>query len=160
MKKILEILIVGLLISSCIATGKQTLSVDEKISASKIIALNVYSGGPWMREVEKRLKQAGFTVLRSAGTNEAIEVEGKKIIRYNEASTRYFLLIDALAAVDWAHRCFGGGYTFDYINADLIDLTSNQTIASIEGRGYSEGCQPMSGTIYGDITKMIVDSWE
>ena len=70
------------------------------------------------------------------------------------------MLIDALAAVDWAHRCFGGGYTFDYINADLIDLASNQTIASIEGRGYSEGCPPMSGTIYGDITKMIVDSWE
>ena len=160
MKKFLGILVQGLLISSRIATEKQTLSVDEKISASKIIALNVYDGGPWMREVEKRLKQAGFTVLRSAGTNEAIEVEGKKIIKYNEASTRYFLLIDAMAAVDWGHRCFGGGYTFDYINADLIDLSSNQTIASIEGRGYSEGCPPMSGTIYGDITKMIVDSWE
>ncbi len=160
MKKLLGILVLGLFISSCVATGKQTLSVDEKISAPKIIALNVYDGGPWMREIEKRLKQAGFTVLRSESINEAIEVEGNKVIKYNEATTRYFLLVDALAPVDFAHRCFGGGYNFDYINADLIDLRSNQTIASIEGRGYSENCPPMSGTIYGDITKMIDESWE
>ena len=160
MKKLLGILVLGLFISSCVATGKQTLSVDEKISAPKIIALNVYDGGPWMREIEKRLKQAGFTVLRSESINEAIEVEGNKVIKYNEATTRYFLLVDALAPVNFAHRCFGGGYNFDYINADLIDLRSNQTIASIEGRGYSENCPPMSGTIYGDITKMIDESWE
>ena len=160
MKKLLGILVLGLFISSCVATGKQTLSVDEKISAPKTIALNVYDGGPWMREIEKRLKQAGFTVLRSESINEAIEVEGNKVIKYNEATTRYFLLVDALAPVNFAHRCFGGGYNFDYINADLIDLRSNQTIASIEGRGYSENCPPMSGTIYGDITKMIDESWE
>ena len=160
MKKLLGIIVLGLFISSCVATGKQTLSVDEKISAPKIIALNVYDGGPWMREIEKRLKQAGFTVLRSESINEAIEVEGNKVIKYNEATTRYFLLVDALAPVNFAHRCFGGGYNFDYINADLIDLRSNQTIASIEGRGYSENCPPMSGTIYGDITKMIDESWE
>ena len=132
MKKLLGILVLGLFISSCVATGKQTLSVDEKISAPKIIALNVYDGGPWMREIEKRLKQAGFTVLRSESINEAIEVEGNKVIKYNEATTRYFLLVDALAPVDFAHRCFGGGYNFDYINADLIDLRSNQTIAQLK----------------------------
>ena len=160
MKKAILILVLGLFITSCVATGKQTLSVDEKVSAPKIIALNVYDGGPWMREIEKRLKHAGFTVLRSESINEAIEVEGNKVIKYNEATTRYFLLVDALAPVNWAHRCFGGGYNFDFINADLIDLHSNQTIASIEGRGYSENCPPMSGTIYGDITKMIVESWK
>ena len=160
MKKFLAILVLGLLVTSCVATGTQTLSVDEKINAPKIIALNVTGGGPWMREIEKRLKKSGFKVLRAASVNEAIEVEGKKIIRYNEASTRYFLLIDAYVDVSWAHRCFGDGYEFDYINADLIDLSTNETIASMEGRGFSEKCPPMSGTIFTDINQMIVDSWK
>ena len=160
MKKFLGILVLGLLVTSCVATGTQTLSVDEKINAPKIIALNVTGGGPWMREIEKRLKKSGFKVLRAASVNEAIEVEGKKIIRYNEASTRYFLLIDAYADVSWAHRCFGDGYEFDYINADLIDLSTNETIASMEGRGFSEKCPPMSGTIFTDINQMIADSWK
>ena len=160
MKKLLGILVLGIILTSCVAVGNVTLEVEEKIDAPKIIALNVNDGGPWMREIEGRLKKIGFKVLRAAGTNEAIEVEGQKIIRYNEASTRYFLLVDALAAVDWYHRCFGGGFNFDYINADLIDLTSNETIASINSRGYSENCPPMSGKIFTNITKMVVDSWK
>ena len=160
MKKLLWIVVLGLLVASCVAVGNVTLEVEEKIDAPKIIAVNVTNGGPWMREVEGRLKKAGFKVLRAAGTNEAIEVEGQKIIRYNEASTRYFLLVDALAAVDWYHRCFGGGFDFDFINADLIDLTLNETIASIHSRGFSENCPPMSGKIFTNITKMVVDSWK
>ena len=70
------------------------------------------------------------------------------------------MLVDALAPVDFAHRCFGGGYNFDYINADLIDLSTNETIASMEGRGFSEKCPPMSGTIFTDINQMIADSWK
>ena len=45
-------------------------------------------------------------------------------------------------------------------NADLIDLQSNETMASIESRGYSEGCQPLAGKIYTNITKMVVTSWK
>ena len=160
MKKLLGILALSIILTSCVAVGNVTLEVEEKIDAPKIIALNVTGGGPWMREVEGRLKKAGFKVLRAASVNEAIERDGQKIIRYKEASTRYFLLIDAGAAVDWYHRCFGGGFNFDFINADLIDLTSNETIASINSRGYSENCPPMSGKIFTNITKMIVDSWK
>tara|TARA_B100001971_G_C17911967_1_gene393351 strand:- start:70 stop:591 length:522 start_codon:yes stop_codon:yes gene_type:complete len=144
---------------SCIATGTQTLGVGKTINAPRIIALNVNDGGPWMREIEKRLKQSGFRVLRTAGINEAIEVDGGRIIKYNEASTRYYLHIDALAPVNWAHRCFGDGWNFDYIHADLIDLSTNETISSMEGRGFSEKCPPMSGTIFFDINQMIVESW-
>ena len=160
MKKILKILVLGLLLTGCVAVGKQTLEVDNKISDPKVIAVNVTNGGPWMREVERRLKQSGFKVLRAASTNEAIEVSGKKLIKYNEATTRYFLRIEAAAPTSFAHRCFGGGFNFDYIYGDLVDLQTNETIASIESRGYSEGCQPLAGKIYTNITKMVVDSWE
>ena len=161
MKKLLGILVLGLLVASCAAIGDQTLEIENKITEPKIIALNVNSGGPWTREIERRLQRAGFQVLRAASVNEAIEVSGKKIIKYNEAATRYYLKIDADAGVNLADgRCFGGGFNFGYIYADLVDLQTNQTIASIESRGYSEKCPPLSGKIFTNITKMIVDSWE
>ena len=160
MSKILKILIFSFILTGCVAVGNQTLEVENKISQAKVIAVNVNTGGPWMREIERRLKKAGFKVLRSGSVNEAIEVSGKKIIKYNEASTRYFLRIDAQAPTTFAYRCFGGGFNFDYFYADLIDIQSNETVASIESRGYSEGCQPLAGKIYTNTTKMVVSSWE
>ena len=159
MSKIFKILILSLLLTGCVAVGNQTLEVENKISDAKVIALNVNTGGPWMREIERRLKKQGFKVLRAASVNEAIEVSGKKMIKYNEASTRYFLRIDADAPTGAMYRCFGGGFNFDYFYADLIDLQSNETIASIESRGYSEGCQPLAGKIYTNTTLMVVNSW-
>ena len=160
MQKLLGIIIIGLFLTGCVAVGNQTLEIENKITDPKVIALNVNRGGPWMREIERRLKKAGFKVLRSSSVNEAIEVSGKKMIKYNEASTRYFLRIDAKAPTSLAYRCFGGGYNFDYFYADLIDLQSNETVASIESRGYSEGCQPLAGKIYTNTTKMVVSSWK
>ena len=90
MLKIFQIILLGLFLSGCVAVGNQTLEVEEKISEEKVIAVNINTGGPWMREIEKRLKKAGFRVLRASSVNDAIEVSGKKIIKYNEASSRYF----------------------------------------------------------------------
>ena len=149
-----------IIVSGCVAVGNQTLEIENKITEPKIIAVNVNSGGPWMREIERRLKKQGFKVLRASSVNEAIEVSGKKLINYNEASTRYFLRVDAQAPTSAYYRCFGGGYNFDYFYADLIDLQSNETVASIESRGYSEGCQPLAGKIYTNTTLMVVNSWE
>ena len=159
MSKIFKILILSFILTGCVAVGNQTLEVENKISQAKVIAVNVNTGGPWMREIERRLKKEGFKVLRAASVNEAIEVSGKKLIKYNEASTRYFLRVDAAAPTDAMRRCIGGGYNFDYFYADLIDLESNETIASIESRGYSEGCQPLAGKIFTNTTLMVVNSW-
>ena len=159
MSKIFKILILSFILTGCVAVGNQTLEVENKISQAKVIAVNVNTGGPWMREIERRLKKEGFKVLRAASVNEAIEVSGKKLIKYNEASTRYFLRVDAAAPTDAMRRCIGGGYNFDYFYADLIDLESNETIASIESRGFSEGCQPLAGKIFTNTTLMVVNSW-
>ena len=159
MKKLLSIIVLGSFLTGCVAVGNQTLEIENKISDPKVVAVNVNTGGPWMREIERRLKKQGFKVLRAASVNEAIVVSGKKLIKYNEASTRYFLRVDAAAPTDAMRRCFGGGYNFDYFYADLIDLESNETIASIESRGYSEGCQPLAGKIFTNTTLMVVNSW-
>ena len=161
MIKFLSLYLSLLFLASCVATGTVTEYSTKKISDKKIIAANISNGGPWMREIEKRLKEEGFIVLRSGSVNESIEVvSGTKMIIYNEASTRYYLEVDASAPTSQAYRCFGGGFNFDYIYADLIDVATNETIKSIEARGYSEDCPPLSGTIYGDIAKMVSSSFE
>ena len=55
MLKIFQIILLGLFLSGCVAVGNQTLEVEEKISEQKVVAVNINSGGPWMREIEKRL---------------------------------------------------------------------------------------------------------
>ncbi len=49
--------VLGLFLSGCVAVGNQTLVIENKISDPKIIAVNVNSGGPWMREIERRLEK-------------------------------------------------------------------------------------------------------
>ena len=87
MDETLRIILI-IIVSGCVAVGNQTLEVEEKIKAPKVVAVNINSGGPWMREIERRLKKEGFQVLRAASVNEAIEVSGKKYINYNEPSAR------------------------------------------------------------------------
>jgi len=103
-------MVLGLLLTGCVAIGNQTLEIENKISDPKVIAVNVNNGGSWMREIERRLKKSAFKVLRATSVNEAIEVSGKKIIKYNEATTRYFLRIDAQAPTSAYYRCFRGGF--------------------------------------------------
>ena len=67
--------------------------MEEKISEQKVVAVNINSGGPWMREIEKRLKKAGFRVLRASSVNDAIEVSGKKIIKYNDDDYKFHRII-------------------------------------------------------------------
>ena len=76
MKKLLAIIVLGLFLTGCVAIGNQNLEIENKINEPKVIAVNVNSGGPWMRTIERGLKKAGFKVLRSSSVNEAIEVSG------------------------------------------------------------------------------------
>lgn len=147
-----------LILTSCIATGKQTLQVQNKIVAPKIIAININSG-PWMGEIERRLQRSGFQVIRNSMMGEKTLIKPDSKFKFNQSTTKYYLSVNAAAPTDYMRRCFGGGYNFDYIYADLVDTATGQTIASIEGRGYSEGCPPLAGSIYTNITKMVNDSW-
>ena len=158
MKNSIFVIAISFILAGCVAVGKQTITVENKILAPKIISINKFSG-PWMGEIERRLQKAGFKVIYSTVRGERTKINSKSEFKYNEASTRYFLAIEAAAPTDFARRCFGGGYNFDYIYANLMDSKSGQTIASMESRGYSEGCPPLNGSIYKNITKMVSDSW-
>jgi hypothetical protein len=158
LKKFISTASFCLLLTAC-ATGQKTVLTDKRIDEPKVIALSA-PRTPWVIEIESRLKKAGFKVLRQSSTKQVSEqVSPQRTERYNEASANYVLAIEGVAWMDAMHRCFGGGYQFDYINAELVDVRSNETLLNINGSGYSEGCQPLSGTIFGDIVDGVSALW-
>jgi hypothetical protein len=111
-------------------------------------------------EIERRLRSAGFEVRRWESTQVVSQSEGAgRTTIYNEASAPYVLRLSGSAIMDSMHRCFGGGFNFEYITAEIIDVRSNQSLGSYSGQGYSEGCPPLSGKIYANVTNLVVGAW-
>lgn len=141
------------------ATGRVVQVSDEKVSGEKVIALNAPSAS-WVIEIQSKLKERGFKVLRwSSRTRVTEQTSTSRLEQFNEAEARYVLVIDGFAPYDWANRCFGGGYKFSHISADLVDTKTNETILNVNGSGYSEKCPPMSGTIFSDIADAVDSAW-
>lgn len=115
---------------------------------------------PWFIEIEKRLRSEGVVIKRFASLGEATQkISETKSETTTTTTTRVILVIDGSAPNTTMTRCFGGGYDFSYINAEIIDSANNETISAYSNSGYSEGCQPFSGTIFGDITNMVVSTF-
>ena len=160
MKRLIISISAAVLMSGCVATKSVDIMISEKIDAPKVIAMSG-SRGPWVYEIEKRLKANGFQIKRIASQNQAVEqVSDTKMEIYKEASARFIMNIDGYAPNNSMERCFGGGYRFDYINVELIDLTKNETVFHYSNSGYSEGCQPLSGSIFGDIAEITNSAWK
>ncbi|RZI86373.1 MAG: hypothetical protein EOP38_01670 [Rubrivivax sp.] len=158
MRKFLAVLLLCVLLAGC-ATGQKTVLTDKRIDGPKVIALDA-PRTPWTIEIEARLKKAGFKVLRKSTLRKVTEqVTQQRTEQFNEATADYVLVIEGHALMDAMHRCFGGGYQFDYINAELVDVRANETLVSINGSGYSEGCPPLAGTIYQDIVDGVNSVW-
>ncbi len=158
MKKIFFFAI-SLILAGCASTKNVDVVATEKAHGDRIVAINS-ARAPWVYEIEKRLKQKGFTVLRSASQQVTIEKQTNRTTGiYNEATTRYVLNLNGFAPNNTMTRCYGGGYDFEYIDAELIDVKNNQTMFHYSNSGFSENCPPMSGTIFTDITNLVANAW-
>jgi hypothetical protein len=132
---------------------------DIRASGPRVVALQA-PRLPWVMQVERRLRDAGFEVRRFESTQTLTEADGPgRVTTYNEASAPYILRLEGAAGLSNMRRCFGGGFNFEYISAELIDVRSNQTLATYSGQGYSEGCPPMSGKLFTNITNMVANAW-
>lgn len=155
----LIIILVAILITSC-ASGTKTVLIDQKITEPKLIALDA-PRTPWVVKIENRLRQKGFKILRWASTKNVKEqVSDTTTQEFKQASARYVLSIEGFAPLDAMHRCIAGGYKFEYITTELIDVKANETILNISGSGYSENCAPLSGTIFKDIVSGVDSAWQ
>lgn len=138
-----------LILAGC-ATGSVVVQNEAKITAPKVVALDAPLE-PWVPQIEKRLRQQGFQVKRISRNQSGALAD---------LGSRYVLRIGGEHYAGWGHRCLGGGYKFHALTAELMDLTTNEAVASVSGEGYSEDCPPLSGSIFGDIAKMVADRWE
>jgi hypothetical protein len=111
-------------------------SITEPIDDKKVIALSGQRF-PWVVEIEQRLKNKGFTVLRYSSVQRVTEKAPDKDVSYQEASARYVVQLNGFAPLEWALRCMGGGYKFNFISAEVIDTKTNQSIYSFNDSGYS-----------------------
>lgn len=139
----------ALLLSSC-ATGTVVVQSEKKITEPKVVALDAPLA-PWVPQIETRLRHKGFQVKRFS-RNQAGALD--------DLGARYVLRIAGDYYRGWEQRCFGGGYKFHSLMAELVDIKTNESVASVTGEGYSENCPPLSGTIFGDIAKMVAERWE
>lgn len=159
MKTFAAILLIPAALTGC-ATGTKTVFIEDKITGPKVVALQA-PRTPWVIEIESRLRQRGYKVLRYASQKKVTEkVTNSRTEEFNEAAARYILSIDGFAPLDVMNRCLGGGYKFSQITTELIDVTNNETILTISGAGYSENCAPMSGTIFADIVNGVDSAWK
>lgn len=154
------VLAILLLSAGCAGRGNVTVLTATKISEPKVVALQAPSA-PWVLEIQRRLCERGFKVLRWSSTAKRSDVvdDGASTETYNKASARYVLVVNGHAPLDWANRPFGGGYKFSSISVDLVDVRNNETLMNVNGSGYSEGSPPCSGTIFEDITNAVDGMW-
>ena len=149
MKNLIIIIVSAVVLAGCAARGDVVVLNDEKITSAKLIGLDAPSA-PWVAQIERRLKTRGFTVKR-------ISRDETRALTATWAD--YILVLDGAYETGWGRRCLGGGLIFEYLNADLVNLKTNESVLSVYGQGYSENCGPLSGTIYGDIVKAVSDKW-
>lgn len=156
------VIVCGLLAAILVgcASGTVTPLSEATVEGPKIVALDA-PRAPWVVEIESRLRKEGFKVLRWASTSRVREQTSEtKSEEFRRSEARYVLVVDGYAPLDPMNRCFGGGYRFSSLTAELVDTRNNETVVSVSGSGYSEGCPPLSGTIFADVTKAVVSAWK
>jgi hypothetical protein len=158
MKFFLKICLVVLTLSACVSTRDEAVYVSAPVASNKTIAL-VGTRFPWVSKIEQRLRKKGYSIKRFASVSEVTkETSENSSETFDKATARVILVLDGFAPNSSMTRCFGGGFKFNYINAELIDSLNNETLASYSNSGYSEGCPPLSGSIFEDITNMVFQS--
>lgn len=96
-----------------------------------------------VRALEEALRSRGFRVKRQYA-----QASGAAPQRYVLETTS-----------DTLDRCFGGGFRLRSLTVELIDAAHHEAVYSAEASGYTEKCQPMSGSVFGDIADALMQNW-
>ena len=151
----LAALVLAIAVSACGSTESATFHERATIDGPREVVL-VGPRYPWTVEIESRLRERGYAVRRFASTGRVYEqVDVNRAEAYREAAARVALVVHGYAPTSGLGRCIGGGFRFDYINAEVIDIMENETLAYYSESGHSEDCAPVSGTIFTDIVDMV-----
>ncbi len=146
-----------LLVAGC-AQSYRTVPDTFKISGPKEVAI-YGERKPWTLEIQQRLAAQGFTIKRFVNTGAVSRITGNTITTTSNIATRYIIAVEANASLNWARKCFGGGVNLDYINVEVVDTQTNETLLTVTDSGYTEGCPPWPSNVYGNIVGQISGLW-
>ena len=144
MKKLLGIIVLGLLLSGCIVsdtqmeqTSTQTgIKIDGKIK--EIILLNNHKIAS---KLTIALIKKGFKVKPFVSQQKVTEKSGNTEIEYSEAAARYGLKIDS---DNYIGKCvFSTSGIYDFVFT-LIDIRTNDIVDIFEKQGPSGKCPPLT----------------
>ena len=143
MKKLLSIVVLGLLLSNCTVSDTQMkststntgVSVDGKIK--EIIFLNEHKINS---KLTIELINRGIKVKPFISQQKVIEKSGNSEIEFNEAATRYGLKIQD----DFKQVCVFSSNQNNDFTFTLIDIRTNDIIDIFEKRGPNGKCPPLT----------------
>ena len=144
MKKLLGIVVLGLLLSGCIVsdtqmeqTSTQTgIKIDGKIK--EIILLNNHKIAS---KLTIALIKKGFKVKPFVSQQKVTEKSGNTEIEYSEAAARYGLKIESS---NYIGKCvFSTSGIYDFVFT-LIDIRTNNIVDIFEKQGPSGKCPPLT----------------
>ena len=143
MKKLLSIVVLGLLLSNCTVSDTQMKStstntgvnVDGKIK--EIIFLNEHKINS---KLTIELINRGIKVKPFISQQKVIEKSGNSEIEFNEAATRYGLKIQD----DFKQVCVFSSNQNNDFTFTLIDIRTNDIVNIYEKRGPNGKCPPLT----------------
>ena len=143
MKKLLSIVVLGLLLSNCTVSDTQMKStttntgvnVDGKIK--EIIFLNEHKINP---KLTIELINRGIKVKPFISQQKVTEKSGNSEIEFNEAATRYGLKIQD----DFKQVCVFSSNQNNDFTFTLIDIRTNDIVNIYEKRGPNGKCPPLT----------------
>ena len=144
MKKLLAIVVLGLLLSGCVVSDtqmKQTttqtgIKIDGKIN--ELILLNDHKINS---KLTIELIKRGFKVKPFVSQQKVTEKSGNTEIEYNEAAARYGLKVDS---ENKGMTCVFSMNRVDEFVFTLIDLRTNDIIDIFEKKGPTGKCPPLT----------------
>lgn len=155
MKRVVLLVALAVMLGGC--AHRMVDVTDHKAVGEKIITIDAPRAA-WVQALSQHIRKKGFQIRHySSQVVETRTTDDKTTQTYNKASARYVLNVNGYD--NPSNRCFGGGWTMEYITADFVDVRDNITIFSYSNGGYTENCPPMSGSIFGDIANLIEQAW-
>ena len=126
---------IGTILAGCVSAEVREVYGEGQISGEREIALVTPRSQAWVVEIERRLRDQGFQINRFPSVDRYYEIVSASEARsFNRASARAIVIIDGFAPNTSMTRCLGGGH--------------------------SENCPPVSGTIFNDITDLVITVFE
>jgi hypothetical protein len=153
--KVIRILAVALMIvgvAGCGVTPQQTKISSIDPTSKEIVLLG---SSAFDQKVRVALIKNGFKVKVQSSTRSITQKSEDQDSKFNLASARYGLVF-SWKRVDY---CLAGDGEKIILNAELIDLKTNEPVLFLTRSGWTAPCVGLGGELFDDLAKDLATNW-